>query len=414
MPIKLSFDKFTKLLSQNGYIYPTIYYTISESNINHAIFFEIRLPKTQKSIIVHVNPAKYYIIVPDEVKSKLIKIVSVGENTFLTDKSISYLINVRGPLIDSDLAISSSEGICYSKFSGENVCYFLASTLAEKENALEDENLESVNDIEKDEITLLEKDVNKIANNENIKLNSKYLIEDSEPVENIIPKKPKNKVYIVDNPVEKIELIFEDTAPKTLVNEDDEETEFEDGEEPENEDEDNTSLKLAHRTNYVDPEELDVNLGIVYVAIDISYLYENITSYETEALSIYEQIDDNEHDILLQRVSLIKNNLQLAGEHLDLRIKEVLCEEKGLKYQLLRLTSILKDTEHMKTVALYNSMNSKSVTKPPSAASSEIDKIYTKTRRTIHDINVNLLRQRSEIDDLLANYEDGLKELFDL
>jgi hypothetical protein len=111
-----------------------------------------------------------------------------------------------------------------------------------------------------------------------------------------------------------------------------------------------------------------------------------------------------------ERVSEIKKNLQLSAEHLDLRVKEIELEEKSLKYQLLRLTGILKDTEHLHTVAL----NNMSISKKPSEAAPEIDKIYTKTRKTIHDINVKLLLQRDEIDDLLANYEEGLKELFDL
>ena len=43
----------------------------------------------------------------------------------------------------------------------------------------------------------------------------------------------------------------------------------------------------------------------------------------------------------------------------------------------------------------------------------EVDKIYNKTRKTIHEINVSILQQKSEIDDLLLNYEDTVRELFD-
>ena len=152
-------------------------------------------------------------------------------------------------------------------------------------------------------------------------------------------------------------------------------------------------------------------MGISYVATDITNLYENISTYETEALYTYEQIEDNEKDMRTERISEIKKNLHLSAEHLDLRVKEIELEEKSLKYQLLRLTGILKDTEHLHTVALNNMSISK---KPSEAAAREIDKIYTKTRKTIHDINVKLLLQRDEIDDLLANYEESLKELFEL
>ena len=454
MATKLSYDKFLKILSQHSYICSTIYHTIVES-INHAIFFEIRLPKTQKSVIIYVS-AQYYMIIPEGARPKLKEIVlSSGDvseegNAFsLTDKSVSYLINIRGPLVESDLAILSSEGICYSKFSGETISYFLASHLSSKNDTLLGDESQSVELI--DDIALLEKDLGIIADKKGIKLSPRADIEsDVNSTDLTSPKgvvkgsstlattkvddkKLKYKHYKVDKPKkgESVELVFDDTsaAVKKIVDpsptnikdpspeniedsihiDNDIDDDIDDIEETGDRDE-RSLLKIAHRTNHVSIEELDIYLGITYVATDITNLYENISTYETEALYTYEQIEDNEKDMRTERISEIKKNLHLSAEHLDLRVKEIELEEKSLKYQLLRLTGILKDTEHLHTVAL----NNMSISKKPSEAAPEIDKIYTKTRKTIHDINVKLLLQRDEIDDLLANYEESLKELFEL
>ena len=80
MPTKLSYDKFLKILSQHSYICSTIYHTTIEG-VNHAIFFEIRLPKTQKSVIIYVS-AQYYMIIPEGARPKLKEIVLSSQETF--------------------------------------------------------------------------------------------------------------------------------------------------------------------------------------------------------------------------------------------------------------------------------------------------------------------------------------------
>jgi hypothetical protein len=198
MPTKLSYDKFLKILSQHNYVCSTIYHTTVDGT-NYAIFFEIRLPKTQKSVIIYVS-AQYYMIIPEGARPKLKEIVlSSGDaseegNAFsLTDKSVSYLINIRGPLVESDLAILSSEGVCYSKFSGETISYFLASHLSSKvnDNPLGDDEGEEG---EVDDITLLEKDLGIIANAKGIKLSPRADIESDVDTALAIPAKKDKKL----------------------------------------------------------------------------------------------------------------------------------------------------------------------------------------------------------------------------
>ena len=80
MSNKISYSKFTKLLSQYGYMCSMIYFVSSSSQKNsqivkHAIFFEIRLPRTQKSIIVYLPENKYSMELPSDINHKTVEIV---------------------------------------------------------------------------------------------------------------------------------------------------------------------------------------------------------------------------------------------------------------------------------------------------------------------------------------------------
>jgi hypothetical protein len=95
----------------------------------------------------------------------------------------------------------------------------------------------------------------------------------------------------------------------------------------------------------------------------------------------------------------------LAAKHLDLRIKKLEVSENGMKYHLLKLTGLLQDAENIKNKARETKKG---------VPSGDIDKVYSKTKKTIHELNVSILRQKDELDDILLNYEESLKELFDL
>ena len=66
---KLSYKKFSKLLTQNGYSISLIYYTGNDTR--NVIFFETKLPKSQKNIIVYISPNKYVMSLPKEYNIKL-------------------------------------------------------------------------------------------------------------------------------------------------------------------------------------------------------------------------------------------------------------------------------------------------------------------------------------------------------
>jgi len=484
---KLSYKKFSGLLSQNGYIISLIYYI--DADDRKVVFFELRLPKSQKTIIVYVPSQKYTMTLPKEVQYKTIEIISTDDERvksgafILTERSLHYLIGVRGPLIESDVAVISSNGVCYTKFNGENYCYFLANKVKKLSDDDEEKlTIEGSDSSEEDEIALLEKTVKKVAKKEGVKLKEFAAAKDSEPLkdqqitsENVVTEKVqplpvvnvkkasvKEKPTIVTpekeksppveedkkagNPsvedvedienvediedIEPVELVFvDDSSGEQLVDEDesgDEEYSLESSSETDDSETVEKELiahsklhplpteigkhegsKLSHRTNYVVPEELDVYYGAVYVGTDISIFYKNIVGYEPEALTTYEQLEDNEFDMRLSRLNDTKKRLVLLSTHVETRMKDIEIEERGLKYQLLRLTGILDNIDILrnKTIDAKNKVN-------PNL--SELNRIYEKTRKTVHDINLQLLKKREEYEDILANCEYTISELLEL
>lgn len=128
---KLSYNKFSELLTKNAYILTVVYYG-GKNNTKSVLFFEVKLPKTQKSVLVRIPP-KYSMILPDGAKAHKIEIVEMDETKswrFLTEKSMKYLLEIRGPLIDSDLIAISADGLCYSKFNGDTLCYYFLKKYA--------------------------------------------------------------------------------------------------------------------------------------------------------------------------------------------------------------------------------------------------------------------------------------------
>lgn len=472
MASKLSYAKFTDLLKTHDYITSAVYYVeFDKKHEKHAIFFECRLPKTQKNILVYVPP-RYSMIIPKHVNPKLIELVKApdiegGDITgSLTEKSVNYLLNLRGPLINADIAVISVDGICHSKFNGKTVCYFLKENMPseESEDIAEDE-AENADIREAKEINEIEKDLIKAATKLKIpkaSLPEKTKIEEptvkqEEPVINNItnndPLQPKTveppvgeipqqtvqtsvqtpvQTPVIPQPVDKpddgVELVFEDgdiATPNKKPNSDSSsssdsssdssssssDSSSSDSHEKSKKSKKNTALKLSHRSNYIDVEALDVQMGIVYVVIDVDVIHKKFDTYEIEALNIYEQIDDNERDIQEERVKTIKKQTELVLKHLDSRLQKIQTAERGKKYYLLKLTGLLQDAENIKQKAEKKPNEKADIA---NSGMLDLDRVYNKTRKTIHELNISLLHQKDEVEDILVNYEESIKELFNL
>lgn len=474
MRAKISYAKFTALLHKHGYIASTVYFEVTDGK-RAVVFFECRLPKTQKYVLIHV-PRKYLMVLPNDVNPRSIEIVEANEGAnALTERSVSYLLDVRGPLIESDLVVISSDGMCHSKFNGTTLCYFLASNLpqhSDEEDIMESD--ESSDDEVKELETAMRETKRKLqSKGVSVPVSPKIEAQDTEDSKESSGESPADEEVHKDSnddsgessPDEGVELVFvdeevpEDTPRENTEDsdggldsnaegseddvEDDEESESdeddseesdsdEDSESDEDSDEDSdpkgksrrsakelrenvqgNALSISRRSNHVDINELDVSLGIIYVSVDINEFYRNVASFENEALSVYEQIDDNERDMRESRVSEIKKQMELAINHLDLRVRQIQSNEKGMQYQLLRLTAILQDAENVRNKAQSKAKSRKgNINTDPEVL--EIERVYNRTRKTVHEMNMSLMRQRDDFEDVLTNYEESLKELFEL
>ena len=176
---KLSFNKFENLFLSHNYTIPAIYFIteLQESKkIKKIVFLEARLPKTQKSIIIYVSP-KFMMLLPNELGStpiERIKMIEItqSEPDILNERSVQYLIDIRGPLIESDLVIISSRGLCYSKFNGENISYLFVDNMPK--NAMDMDSMESqTKSSSDDEIDMLDNEIKSVAKKKGIKLSHK-------------------------------------------------------------------------------------------------------------------------------------------------------------------------------------------------------------------------------------------------
>jgi len=503
MSTKLSYDKFASLLKKHNYLICVLYYIVSKdtgSAYKHVTFIECKLPQTQKNVLIAI-PLKYIMKLPPNPTPRTIEIMYLGtsgnNSAKISDQSVAFLLNARGPLIESDLSIISADVLCYSKFSGEIMCYLFASGITkygldDEIEEIESESDDEIQEIEKEFVkatsSLKKKGVvlpepteieepekvdieqqitkdteehteeNVTSDNTDINITDETnidgnIVEENTVEENIVEENTVEENTVEENTVEeKVELIFEDKPRKNkkivkeISEDNDEEDEDEEEEEEEDESEEDESeeekvskkLKLSHRSNHVLIEDLDIRLGIVYVAIEASILYEKLGEFENEAISIYEQLDDNERDIRNDRLKEIKKQLDLAGKHIESRINNIENDEKKLKYQLLRLTAVLQDCDKIKNVTINNPQTSqeesifiskrrmKKIQKhindkgdePQTVLNNsklmEIDKVYNKTKKTIHELNVALLRHRETVEDIIINYEESIKELFEL
>ena len=471
-------------------------------------------------------------ILPSEIVPRTVEVVHVqGGAGTLTERSVSYLLEVRGPLIEADLAAISSDGLCQSKFSGSTECYLFASNMPDTTSGFSDLEEGEGEGEEEDEILQLESELNVTKHkleDKGVVIPAKTKVSSEEApqgeVEGSAQETPSTSQDEEADPPDTlgvVELVFEDKElPSQVVPPDSEDvdevaaqytegdsegssedseghyinsdgeaegssdddgpsglpssmvqstksressshlresedggavasSESEDGDvvsssESETESEDQTAssaqakrttrtvkhpktrplersasaseeIRMAHRSNHIDVEELDINLGIIYIVTDVNDLHRKFETYERDALSVYEQIDDNEKDMRNDRTGEIKKQLNLAGEHLELRVREIQTDETGMRYQLLRLTALLQDAENLRGKAQQRSTGSTGstgITINPEVL--EIDRVYNRTRKTVHEMNISLLRQRDEVEDILTNFEESLKELFEL
>ena len=442
---RLSLSKLIDFLNKYDYILSSVYCVSS----NNVVFVECRSPIQQKTFFIHI-PSKYLMEVDESHSVKKIHLKEIENNS---SRQFNYISDIRGPLLDCDLVSISSSNICAYKNSGKAFFYERIDP-----NDIKIDSEERNTDEPEDEITGLERQTEKVLEKirpgkrlpkpkrrkkkrrceqpkESKEENISNEDEEKEPEKNISTNEDEENTSEGEENVtteeeenteeedeEGVEIVFQDAEGESLDNV----KEFISVDNPNEKSSQNledslermkiklqTSSKIQENytthDNTIPPEleDSDIVLGIVYYLIDIGPFYGKIQDFEKTIIKVYEQIDDNILDVRNSKFSNIKElttKFLTRGEERLTKINE---DEKNIKKSLIRLTIILSQTGELKT---------KIKDKPEKFKEeiTNIDRIYNQTRKSIFELNMDLLRLQDDADELLSNYQDSLEELMEL
>jgi len=462
--IKLSVERFLKFLEKHNYSLTSVYCAENE----HVRFAECRTPQQQKTFMVHL-PDKYTLVL-GSTESDIKKVPIRKDDSGLESRQIKYLSDLKGPLLDCDLVAISSSTLCMYKNSGQTELYDLSGGTESESDVSdgEDSEDEASEEESEDVITGLEKDttevLTKVEPGASLPKPQERPPKDSlesgqdkpqEPPEPSPPEPPKETSNKPENKTEesvlkgspgkgtsveveprktpppeptKIELVFQDDDGESIediqefiepdetlsqnlkdvkervsrVSHSDSSKELEPQESASN-------LEYTTYHNALPPgiEYSDIVLGIVYPMVELGPFFRKIATFEKEVISICEQVDDNILDLRKVKLKEIRELSTAFLAHSETRLAKINEEEKALRSSLIRLTIILSQTEILRKKVAANP-------EKLSGEAPEVERIYDQTRKTIHDLNIELLRLQDSADELLANYQSSIKELMDL
>lgn len=413
--IVLSLTKLTSLLSKYSYTLTSTYCVGSD-----VYFIEARTPKFQKTFIVHIPP-KYQMKCDDDTHKRF-QITPVSAD-IVSSRQQDYLMEIKGPLIDCDLLSISSTVLCLYKNNG-NLQYYKIGDFSSTSDAvpLEDAELGDVEQIVKDTaeiMKILEPEEIAPAIEEPSELDDAFLTQDDLKNMTLVRSLPKEETE-----PEAVELEFEDTTGEAiddsvhLMTENPEvqppaEVKPKKKKSPQAEvviEEPPKEVQTPkRRDNPLPPtlEDAEIGIGIVYYSIDIGIFYKRAENLEEDILSIYNTLDDNEDDLRGTKITEITLLTEKIIQKIKNDVEANRKKEIELKTQLLTLSSILEKTES------FNSRMSKDK-KKFTDIKPELDRIQTQTKTTIYDINVELLRTRDTIDNLLDSIQTSLEEILSI
>lgn len=433
----LSLSKLSEVLASKSYTLVSVYYDVKAETI---VFLEARTPKVQKTFIVAIPP-KYKM----KMDISNYKRIDISPKQLLqTEKQTEFLSEIKGVLLDCDIMAISSTTLCLQKNNGVVLCYgfgILEENMDDDSNESSSEQVDAVEQIlsdakkieelvdpvEKEELILEEEpeDVSaelNVAEDNSQEANEE--IEDASAGTGVEVGTPEEGVD-----EEQVELEF-DIAPvtKDVVAKDMKEIskkiidpkkkpskpvvqEIVILPQPKTE-----SLK-QRKDNSIPPDiqESDLSLGIIYYSIDLDHFYKKTNpkltgkplDFETEILGVYDAIDDNEEDMRISKLDeiteLALKVVQKSKDNLETFKKE----ELNLKTQILKLSTVLDQTDALK-LRISKTPAKFTDTKP------EIDRLRNQTKTTLHEINIELLKNRDLVEDLLSTTKTSLEEILDM
>lgn len=448
--IILSFKKLKNLLEKNNYFLESVY-----CEKEFVRFLSCKSPKYQKPFFIYVSE-KYSLKNADDVEKHNIKI---SQDT-PSQHHIEFISHMKGELLECDLVLMSCNDIFLYFDNGDFKYYLITddsssrkkkekskstiSSLIDKSNKIlkkiesdeepiEDEPSNSDSSDSKKEDSSLEEISGEESPEEEKSEDSKKSKEPSKeknlekksekesPVEKDLSKKDptKSQKLIEEPPIEderseilskespeEVELVFENEKGEVM---DDVKMFLDEGEEDpssKNSSKKKSSKKSSDndsKNETVCIQEIEIDLGIILICVTISNFFKKIQNYESELVEQYSQLDENEIE---NRNRKLKQINELCSKFLEVskdRVAQKTKKEKKLKNELIIAISVMVKILELK----------KKVEENPSKYQQDIAKvndIYEQTKNTIRDLNIEILKVKDDINELLSNYCITLQE----
>ncbi len=395
--VALSPERLINFLSKNSYTVLTVY------TVDSAIrFIEIKTPKFQKNFIVYV-PQKYNMPFGSLAGITQIPIATTQTRTTRQSQHLEKIGEVLTG--ESSIVSISSNMICYYAMT------LSGTSVTEKYKIVNDDFLDDIGGPEDNDgsvstpVQKIIKDASALFNkmdagdiqSEPQEEEDEYVEDgddlEGEYIEDEIENVEDTETLEHDVEDQDIELEFEDdqgesvsdvsefidtTATTLDVTEGDEDT------------------KIIEKSQTIGED--DIILGIIYYAMDLTALYKSVgvpaVDLEKQIIASYDIINENENNIRSDRISEIEDLTENIIEKIKQDFTKFSEEEKRLNTQLKMLVTVCEKTEGLQ-------IKVKTDVKKYGDSKGDIEKIYTQTRSTIHDLNVELLKHRDTYDDLV-------------
>jgi hypothetical protein len=383
---KLSLSKFSELLTKHSYSLISTYCAGDECR-----FLEVKTPTYQKTFVIYV-PEKYKMVVTTDVYRRL----CVGKATSIQPHALSYLVDMKGPLLECDLLSISSTTICVYRHNGTTQCYPIGGSIkideVEPKEEVEKDEEDPIKKIESDAVRLIEKLDPGAQHDIVVEAKPIQTTEKEITFAEVVANEPPVVVINTAQNVEKVELVFEDNEAEEPV-------------EIAVKQKDTASSKPIDNSLPSTLEDEEISLGIVYVMVDLPTFLRKVETCEEEIVNCYDALDDNEVETRSQKVKEITTLVESATKKLTEELDKIAKEEVSRKGQLIHLTAVLTQLEKLSS----KTKDIKYATERP-----EVERVTRQTKNTIHEFNVATLRLRDRADELLTAYITSLKELLTL
>lgn len=381
----LILSKLVELLTKRSYIINAVYVCneLGGTGGTGVRLVEVRTPKMQKLFIIYI-PTKYTMI----CNTTTYKVKRISETTSRPlAKQSDYVSTVKGNFLECDLLTHSADFICLYKNNGTTENYRFGEVVNKDKKEVDVDENPIDQFISDSEVALKKIDPG-------ISLSSQRTLSDDITTE-------LDESTVVEAPGS-VELEFVGDVGVGGDSDLDDIKEFID------------SGALGITNAMVDDDDSDVEgdevvdsaIGIIYYAIDISLFYKKIGNLEDEILTIYNTIDDNESTIRDDRLADIEDLAQSLIIHTKDKLEKYKKEEIDLKAQIVKLSIVLDKTLSLKEKIKVDP-------EKYIEAQGEIDRVYNQTRNTVYDINIELLKIRDDVDDVLSMTQSTLEGLID-